>query len=79
MPTIRPLVLAACAFICAAVTEIRAAEVVASAVPPLLALNDADRDGRLTLGELEGGREQQLARFDADRDGRLSVEEYGAF
>ncbi len=47
-------------------------------VPALLAALDANKDGRLTLEELEADREQQFARFDRDGDGRLSAEEYQA-
>ena len=56
-----------------------AADPAASRVPALLAALDADRDGRLTQGEMHAAREQQVARFDGDRDGRLSAEEYQAW
>jgi hypothetical protein len=79
MTSTRLLAVGACAVLAAAATEACAAEVVRPNVPALLASNDADRDGRLTLAELEGARERQMARFDGDADGRLSIEEYGAY
>src|SRR4051794_35727848 len=47
-------------------------------LPQLLVSLDANKDGRLTLDELDTAREQQLARFDRDGDGKLSPEEYQA-
>ena len=42
----------------------QAADAAGPPVPALLAALDADKDGRLTLEELDADREQQLARFD---------------
>ena len=57
----------------------QAADAAGPPVPALLAALDANKDGRLTLEELDADREQQLARFDRDGDGRLSAEEYQAY
>ena len=46
--------------------------------PALLAAQDADRDGRLTLDEMRHARQEQVQRFDSDRDGKLSAAEYQA-
>jgi Ca2+-binding EF-hand superfamily protein len=56
-----------------------AADPAAPRVPALLAALDADRDGRLTRGEMHAAREQQIAKFDGNRDGRLSAEEHQAW
>jgi Ca2+-binding EF-hand superfamily protein len=46
--------------------------------PAMLAAQDADQDGRLTLDEMRRARQQQVERFDADRDNKLSAAEYQA-
>jgi hypothetical protein len=56
-----------------------AADPAAPRVPALLAALDADRDGRLTQGEMHAARGQQIARFDGNRDGWPSAEEYQAW
>lgn len=60
------------------VAPARADDAVSPRVPALLAALDANKDGRLTLEELDADREQQFARFDQDGDGRLSAAEYQA-
>lgn len=57
----------------------QAADAVVPPVPALLAALDANKDGRLTLEELDADRERRLAQFDRDGDGRLSAEEYQAY
>jgi Ca2+-binding EF-hand superfamily protein len=47
-----------------------------SHTPTMMAAQDADQDGRLTLDEMRRARQQQVERFDADRDGKLSAAEY---
>lgn len=42
----------------------------------LLETYDTNGDGRLTQEEIDGARQQQLARFDRDGNGQLSLEEY---
>lgn len=37
---------------------------------------DADKDGKLTQGELDESRKSLLARHDADKDGKLSLAEF---
>ena len=68
----------AAAALAGVVTPARAGDAVSPRVPALLAALDANRDGRLTLEELDADREQQFARFDQDGDGRLSAAEYQA-
>ena len=46
--------------------------------PAMLAAQDADQDGRLTLDEMRLARQQQVQRFDGDHDGKLSAAEYQA-
>ncbi len=78
MPMHQQLAATMGALLLAAVAQASAAEQVRSSVPPLLAANDTNRDGKLTLDELDAARERQVARFDADANGSLDVEEYGA-
>ena len=44
----------------------------------LMAIYDADKDGKLTQAEIDTGRAGQFAEFDADKDGALSLDEYQA-
>lgn len=37
---------------------------------------DANDDGTLTQGEVDGARARRMARFDTDKDGRLSLKEF---
>jgi Ca2+-binding EF-hand superfamily protein len=78
MPRFHHQVLVAAAILAGTMAQAVAAEDARHGLPPLLAAHDADKDGRLTLTELETARRQQLARFDRDGDGRLSTEEYQA-
>lgn len=62
----------------ASLSPAHADDAVRPRVPALLAALDANKDGRLTLEELDADREEQFARFDRDGDGRLSADEYQA-
>ena len=44
----------------------------------MLELYDANDDGKLTQAEIDGGRNERLAKFDTDSDQRLTLEEYQA-
>ena len=45
---------------------------------PLLREIDADRDGKITQGEIDAVVNARFARFDADANGRLSLTEFEA-
>ncbi|HAU28843.1 MAG TPA: hypothetical protein DCW68_01870 [Rhodospirillaceae bacterium] len=47
-------------------------------MPPILAEADLDKDGFLTLAEMQKQTEIRLAKMDTDKDGRVSMEEIRA-